>query len=120
MACSASGSAPEHPAAAVTLDLLSALQALADPSRLKIVRMLRQREQCVCHLTEALDLKQSTISHHLSVLKKAGLVVDRRDQKDARWSYYSLAPSAVALGQQIAALLDAGCADPTPADCSGR
>ncbi|HEX2988929.1 MAG TPA: metalloregulator ArsR/SmtB family transcription factor [Chloroflexota bacterium] len=109
-----------HSQTEVAPDLLPALQALADPSRLKIVHMLHEREQCVCHLTEALDLKQSTISHHLSVLKKAGLVVDRRDKKDARWSYYSLSPKAVVLGQRIAALLDAGSVDPTPADCSGR
>jgi len=100
--------------------LLAALQALADPSRLRIVELLREREQCVCHLTEILDLKQSTISHHLSVLKRAGLVADRRDTKDARWVYYSLSPSAAAIGREIATLLDVAGVDPTPADCSRR
>jgi ArsR family transcriptional regulator, arsenate/arsenite/antimonite-responsive transcriptional repressor len=101
-------------------DMLSVLQALGDPSRLKIVILLREREQCVCHLTEALGLSQGTVSHHMSVLKKAGLIVDRRDEKDARWSYYSLSPSAAGLGQRIATLLDAEGADPAPADCTGR
>ncbi len=119
MPCSVSG-VLGHPTEEVTLDLLPVLQALADPSRLKIVRLLREREQCVCHLTEALDVKQSTISHHISVLKRAGLVVDRRDEKDARWTYYSLSPSAVVLGRGIASLLDSSFADPAPADCTGR
>jgi ArsR family transcriptional regulator len=98
-------------------DLLLVLQALAEPSRLRIIQLLREREQCVCHLTEALDVKQSTISHHMSVLKKAGLVVDRRDEKDARWVYYSLAPSTREMGRQLADLLDCSAADPTRANC---
>src|SRR5674536_149413 len=69
-------------------ELQSVLQALADPSRLRIVLMLREREQCVCHLTEALSLSQGTVSHHMSVLKRAGLVRDRRDSADGRWVYY--------------------------------
>jgi len=120
MPCSVSGRVQEHSEDGATLDLLPVLQALADPSRLKIVRLLRQREQCVCHLTEALDVKQSTISHHVSVLKRAGLVVDRRDERDARWTYYSLSPSAALLGREIASLLDHTGANPAPADCSGR
>ncbi len=102
------------------LDLVPVLQALADPSRLKIVHLLREREQCVCHLTEALDVKQSTISHHMAVLKRAGLVVDRRDEKDARWTYYSLSPLAAEMGKQISSLLDVSDVNPTPADCSDR
>ncbi len=95
--------------------LWSALQALADPIRLSIVRMLREREQCVCHLTEALGLSQPTISHHVSLLKRAGLVLDRRD---ARWTYCRLAPEAAArLSLAIAELLDASRMDPTPAGC---
>ncbi len=110
-------SAPGYPAEEAGSDLLAALQALADPSRLKIVRLLRRREQCVCHLTEALDVKQSTVSHHMAVLKKAGLVVDRRDETDARWVYYSLAPSARETGQRLADVLDASAADPARAVC---
>ena len=58
---------------ASAMDLEPALKALADPVRLLIFQMLRQREQCVCHLTEATGLSQGTVSHHMGVLKKAGL-----------------------------------------------
>lgn len=117
MVCRASDWSPAPPAEEVGSELLAVLQALADPSRLRIVHLLREREQCVCHLTEALDVKQSTISHHMSVLKKAGLVVDRRDEKDARWVYYSLAPSTREMGQRLADLLDGSSADPTRVSC---
>jgi ArsR family transcriptional regulator len=117
MACSASIGMPVLANEDVGNDLLVVLQALADPSRLKIMRLLREREQCVCHLTEALDVKQSTISHHMSVLKKAGLIVDRRDEKDARWVYYSLAASTRETGRRLADLLDGSAAVPTRADC---
>ena len=113
----ASDCAPAHAAEEAGCALLAVLQALSDPSRLRIVRLLRQREQCVCHLTEALDAKQSTISHHMSVLKKAGLVVDRRDDKDARWVYYTLAPSTREMGRQLADLLDGSAAEPARAAC---
>ncbi|MHB0868583.1 MAG: ArsR/SmtB family transcription factor [Chloroflexota bacterium] len=120
MPWSVSSGGPGYSEGEVILDLVPVLQALADPSRLKIVHLLREREQCVCHLTEELDVKQSTISHHISVLKKVGLIADRRDEKDARWTYYSLAPLAVVLGRRIASLLDGEGADPAPTDCSSR
>jgi ArsR family transcriptional regulator len=120
MSCSACAGSPTSADEEPERYLLAGLQALADPSRLRIVTLLRERERCVCHLVEALDVKQSTISHHMSVLKRAGLVVDRRDEKDARWTYYSLSPSAVRLGRGIVSLLDAAGVDPAPADCSGR
>ncbi len=101
-------------------DLLPVLQALADPNRLRIVLMLRERERCVCHLTEALGLSQGTVSHHMSVLKRVGLVLDRRDEADARWVYYRLAPSVSRLGGRLAELLDDSHADPALEDCMGR
>jgi ArsR family transcriptional regulator len=57
------------------------------------VDRLRDGEQCVCELTDALDAGQSLLSHHLRVLKEAGLVTDRRE---GRWSYYSLVPETLA------------------------
>ena len=89
------------------------LAALADPVRLRILAMLRERERCVCHLTSALQLAQPTISHHMAILKRAGLV---RDRHDARWTYYRLEPSAArALSESIATLLDTTHTDPGPA-----
>ncbi|TAK34101.1 MAG: ArsR family transcriptional regulator [Chloroflexota bacterium] len=106
-------------ASATNLEL--ALKALADPVRLAIFRMLRQREQCVCHLTEATGLSQGTVSHHMGVLKRAGLVRDRRDLHDARWVYYSLDPMGVkALREAIDPLLEPSAVDSMPADCCGR
>lgn len=68
-------------------DLPARFQALSDGKRLRILEMLRDGEQCVCDLTEALDVGQSLLSFHLKSLKEAGLVNDRRD---GRWVYYSL------------------------------
>ena len=73
--------------------------ALADPTRLRIVARLRDRERCVCELTDALDVGQSRLSFHLKTLKDAGLVTDRRQ---GRWIYYALNPEALdALHQLI-------------------
>lgn len=63
------------------------LKAAADPARVRILKLLGGRELCVYQLMELLALSQSTISGHLSLLKKAGLVNDRRD---GRWVHYSL------------------------------
>jgi ArsR family transcriptional regulator len=68
-------------------------RALADENRLRIIDLLRSGERCVCELTDALDVGQSLLSHHLKTLKDAGLVTDRRD---GRWAYYSLEADAFA------------------------
>jgi ArsR family transcriptional regulator len=62
-------------------------RALADPTRVEIVRLLSHGERCVCELQDQLDAAQSRLSFHLKVLKDAGLVTDRRD---GRWVYYAL------------------------------
>ena len=98
--------------------LAKLLKALGDPTRLALVALLARREHCVCGLMTALSLPQSTCSHHLGVLKKAGLVRDRRDGNDARWAYYTLDPAMARLLQnQLGALLDLSAFDPTPAHC---
>jgi ArsR family transcriptional regulator len=78
-------------------ELLPILSALGDIPRLKIMRLLRIQEQCVCNLTKALELKQSTVSHHLRILKDVGLVRDRRDADDSRWIYYSINDDRITL-----------------------
>jgi len=67
--------------------------ALSDATRLGIIDMLRDGERCVCDLQDELDAAQSRLSFHLRVLKEAGLVTDRRE---GRWSYYTIAPEALA------------------------
>jgi ArsR family transcriptional regulator len=68
--------------------------ALADETRLRLLEQLRDGEQCVCELTEALEMGQSRLSFHLKTLKDAGVVTDRRE---GRWVYYALNPEAFAV-----------------------
>lgn len=56
-----------------------AFRALGHPDRLRIAQALGAQEACVCELVEALGMRQPTISQHLSVLRRAGLVVGVRD-----------------------------------------
>ncbi|MFZ5625170.1 MAG: ArsR/SmtB family transcription factor [Gemmatimonadota bacterium] len=67
--------------------------ALSDPTRLRLLELLRRGERCVCELTEAAEAAQSRLSFHLRVLKDAGLVADRRE---GRWVYYAIRPDALA------------------------
>ena len=70
------------------MTLLEIIKALGDENRLKILHILKKEELCVCEVIEELQhLTQPTISHHLKILKQAGLVKDRRDGK---WIYYSI------------------------------
>ena len=63
-------------------------KALADPTRVEIVRRLACCDECcVCDLNDAFDLSQPTISHHLKVLRDAGLVAATRR---GTWAYYRL------------------------------
>jgi DNA-binding transcriptional ArsR family regulator len=72
-------------ALSTTVDVL---KALAHPVRLRILAMLRGGELCLCQITAVLELAASTVSAHLSDLKRAGLVVER---KDGRWVFHRLA-----------------------------
>ena len=68
--------------------LTANFKALGDSIRLRLFALLGQYDElCVCHLVDAMQLPQSTISRHLSVLRHAGLVSTRRDGK---WMYYRL------------------------------
>ncbi len=72
------------------------LKALADPVRLRLMSLVASREggeACVCDLTDAFDLSQPTISHHLKVLHEAGLL-DR--EKRGVWVYYRARADALA------------------------
>ena len=94
------------------------LKALADPTRLRIVGLLAQRELCVCDLEQLLGVSQSMTSHHLGVLRRAGLLLQRREERDARWVYYRLNPETTAsVREQFSAVLDISHFDDTPARC---
>jgi ArsR family transcriptional regulator, arsenate/arsenite/antimonite-responsive transcriptional repressor len=62
-----------------TAKRLTCLKALSDENRLAIVSLLGGGEICVCEIWSALDLPQNLVSHHLAVLKRAGLVSSRKD-----------------------------------------
>lgn len=66
--------------------------SLSDPTRLRILDLLRSGERCVCELMEDLGLAQSLLSFHLKTLRQAGLVTDRRQ---GRWTYYTLNPDGL-------------------------
>jgi ArsR family transcriptional regulator len=86
----------------VDVDLRPALRALAEPARLRIVEALAREQLCVCHLTEDLGLAQPLVSHHLKVLRDAGLVEGERYRY---WTYYRLRAGALReLGRMLAGL----------------
>ena len=72
--------------------LAERFKALGDPTRLRILGLLAANEGgvCVCDLNDDFELEQPTISHHLKVLRRAGLA---RSERRGNWAYYSLHPS---------------------------
>ena len=75
--------------------LAEQLKVLAELNRLLILNLLMEGVQCNCELGDALQMPPNLISHHLIVLRKAGLVEMERDALDARWMYYSVNRSAL-------------------------
>ena len=63
------------------------MKSVADPTRVRILKLLEAGEMCVCQVVAILELSQSTISKHLFLLKMAGLVKERQEKK---WVHYSL------------------------------
>ena len=66
------------------------LKVLAEPNRLLIFHQLMEGLQCNCELGEHLQMAPNLISHHLRVLREAGLIYVERDALDARWIYYTI------------------------------
>jgi ArsR family transcriptional regulator len=69
-------------------EFIKVMKALSDSSRIKIIKLLQRRNLCVCEIQEALKLSQSTVSKHLKILEKAGLVVSFRE---GQWVNHTLA-----------------------------
>jgi len=80
------------------------LKALGDPTRIRIVGLLRGGEICVCHIYETLGIPQPKASRHLAYLRRAGIV---HGEKRGLWVYYRLASNMDAKSQ---GLVDAACA----------
>ncbi len=74
-------------------------KAFCDENRLQILSILRSGERSACKLLEELHIKQSTLSHHMSILCDSGIVVGR---KEGKWVYYRIDPEGSA--QAIALL----------------
>lgn len=83
------------PALATTPDLF---RAFADPTRLRLLNLLLERELCVCELCEVLDEIQPKVSRHLAYLRRAGLVSVRRDGK---WKHYSVTKKPAGLHRTL-------------------
>lgn len=84
------------------IQTIKILAALAEPTRFEAIRILWDgHEHCVCELMEVLGKSQSCVSRHMTSLKNAGLVVDRRD---AQWVRYRRSPE---LSKPIASLVEA-------------
>ena len=82
---------------------LDFFKAMADETRLRILALLAcDGELCVCDIMAALELPQSTISRHLGILRKAGLVNDR---KEGLWVYYTLVEPSTPLNERLEDLL---------------
>jgi ArsR family transcriptional regulator, arsenate/arsenite/antimonite-responsive transcriptional repressor len=73
--------------------LAGRFKALADPTRVAIVNALSAADEvCVCNLTATFELSQPTVSHHLKILREAGLVESSRR---GTWAYYRLVPETI-------------------------
>ena len=68
-------------------ELATIFKALSDETRLRIIKLLEHGELCVCDITAALDMVQPKVSFHLSSLKEAGFIKNR---KQGKWTHYSL------------------------------
>lgn len=94
------------------------LKVLSDPRRLEILDLLIDGVQCNCEIGDHLDMAPNLISHHISVLRKAGIVRAERDPIDARWIYYSVNETALAeLASLFGAFFDPARIQPRRPDC---
>lgn len=78
-----------------SVDLAAVFKALADPIRLRLFSLIASHESgeaCVCDISPVVDVSQPTISHHLKVLKTAGLV---ESERRASWVYYRVVPEVL-------------------------
>nr|WP_280337522.1 metalloregulator ArsR/SmtB family transcription factor [Nocardia wallacei] len=88
----------------MAVQVAGVFKALSDPVRLRLLSAIAARagqEACVCDVSDGLDVSQPTISHHLKVLRAAGLLTSERR---ASWVYYRLVPEAL---QHVSELLAA-------------
>lgn len=81
---------------ATAVEMAAKFKALADPVRLRLLSAVASHaggEACVCDISAGVDVSQPTVSHHLKVLRDAGLLTA---QRRASWVYYAVVPEALA------------------------
>ena len=104
-------------AAAPPIDAV--FRALADPTRLRILQLLSDGELCVCDIVDGLSVPQPKASRHLAYLRRAGLVIAR---KEGLWSYYRLTSPRTTFEKELHGFL-AACfrqLPPPPSRSKGR
>jgi ArsR family transcriptional regulator len=91
---------PEEPPLGEVQELAAALKAVADPTRLRMLRILGASAQpvCVCDFTATFDIGQPTVSHHLARLRDAGFV---RSEKRGLWHHWSLREDMPAVARRV-------------------
>ena len=68
-------------------EMVKVFKAVADPNRIRILKMLQKKKMCVCELSAVLGITQPSVSRHMGMLRDAGLV---RDERDSQWINYEL------------------------------
>lgn len=104
LACCEPPIQPPELAASIRDQLVAIFKALGDPTRLDVFRLIAAHEQpiCVCDVVDQFSVSQPTISHHLKVLRDAGLItVSRRGV----WAFYAVDPHGLALVRESLAML---------------
>jgi ArsR family transcriptional regulator len=84
-------------------ELIKVFKALSDETRLRMLKLLFERELCVCEIMQALEVSQSRASRNLGILRDAGLLKDRRD---GQWVHYSLNKEGTAFYSALLELLN--------------
>ena len=87
-------------------------KALGDEHRIQILKLLHDGDKCACKLLEALNISQSTLSHHMKILCDAGIVTG---QKEGKWMLYSISCEGVCALR--ASLCDLLAPENMPAKC---
>ena len=73
-------------------------KAFCDENRLMIIEMLQSGEKCACKILDELNIVQSTLSHHMSILVESGIVSAR---KEGKWTHYSLSPQGIQYAKEL-------------------
>ena len=98
--------------------LTKQLKVLANPKRLQIIHLLMEGVHCNCELGNALDMAPNLISHHMGILRDAGLVEVQRDTVDARWIYFSInVPALEKMNRTYEMFFDPGRIKPRRPSC---